>query len=170
MRKVDSSEEGNKHSRANNSHAFYPLTCSLGPANKLTSSYRKDPNFFRAKAPYLTVVSFCKTYTAISRKVVADKKMCTRQSRKVTERRSGIRLLFAGYSRNSCMFKINLLAKRSSQETPAERWRNIVWKKKLLNLRSLWKEQKSSCEVYVLVTADESFNSSYKRSNNIKRC
>ena len=69
MRKVDSSEEENKHSRANNSHAFYPLTCSLGLANKLTSSYRKGPHFFRAKALYLTVVSFCKTYTAISRKV-----------------------------------------------------------------------------------------------------
>ena len=69
MRKVDSSEERDKHSRANNSHAFYPLTCSLGLAIKLTSSYRKGPNLLTAKAPYLIVVSFCKTYTAVSRNV-----------------------------------------------------------------------------------------------------
>ena len=96
MRKVDSSEEGNKHSRANNSHVFYPLTCSLVLANKLTSSYRKDPNFFRAKAPYLTVVSFCKTYTAISRKLVGKNVHVTipKGNRATIGNRSAVRRLF----------------------------------------------------------------------------
>ena len=97
MRKVDSSEEGNKHSIANNSHAFYPpLTCSLVLANKLTSSYRKDPNFLRAKAPYLTVVSFCKTYTAISRKLVGKNVHVTipKGNRATIGNRSAVRRLF----------------------------------------------------------------------------
>ena len=138
MRKVDSSEEGNKYSRANNSHAFYPLTCSLVLANKLTSSYRKGPNFFRAKAPYLTVVSFCKTYIQLFRERLSEK-MCTRQSRKVTERRSGIRLLFAGYSRNTVAVCLKLIFSPSEAvKRPPPRGEEILFERK-----SSW-----TCEVF----------------------